>query len=186
MAISKIVKYNLEDEARQLKEMHYTNEEIARRIRESHPEIEDLRDLAGMSIGRFFKLDEGQKIEQQIIEGQDPVDNFIKEYRDKINKIEEQTNDIFKECRAILDEAKATGDITDKVKAVDVVLKSLEQSRRNLVSLVQYGERQTANFGAINLKKEYYVKNLLLDFSKGLCAKCRAKIPEILEGENNG
>jgi len=180
MAISKIIKYNLQDEAKQLKEMGYTNEEIARKLRENHPKIKGLSNFAGMSVGRFFESDEQKQIEEKVENGEDPVTDFIKEYRDKLDTIEQRTSDLYEDCKTILNEAKQDGTTLEKLKAVDITLKSLEQSRKNMVSLVQYGERQTNNFYNVNLKKEYHIKNLLLNFSEKLCPKCRSKIPELL------
>jgi len=181
MAINKIIKYNLQDETFQLRDMGYSNEEIAEKLKNNHPEITDLKKFSGMSVGRFFKSDECKKIEEQVKNGGDPISDFIKEYRDRINSVEQHTSDLYDECKKILDDAKKDGTILDKLKAVDMTLKSLEQSRKNMVSLVQYGERQTNNFYNVNLKKEYHIKNLLLNFSEKLCPKCRAKIPELLE-----
>jgi len=180
MATSKIIKYNLQDEAKQLKDMGYTNEEISRKLGDNHPEIKELKKLSGMSVGRFFKSDECKEIEEKLLKGENPVTDFITEYRDRIEKIENYTLDLYEECKTILADAKLDGTIIDKLKAVDMTLKSLEQSRKNMVSLVQYGERQTNNFYNVNLKKEYHIKNLLLNFSEKLCPKCRSKIPELL------
>jgi len=180
MAISKIIKYHMEDEAKQLKEMGYTNEEISDKLRENHPEIKELTKFSGMSVRRYFESDECKKIEEKVLKGEDPVSDFIKEYRDKLDTIEQRTSDLYEECKTILEDAKKDGSILDKLKAVDVTLKSLEQSRKNMVSLVQYGERQTNNFYSVNLKKEYHIRNLLLNFSEKLCPKCRNKIPELL------
>ena len=180
--ISKIEKYNLEDETKQLKEMRYTNEEIAKRLRDNHPEIKDLKKLSGMSVGRYFRSVAENKIEKSVEEGGDPVKDFIDEFRVSIENINKKTEDLYNKTMKILDDIESNSkDDHLRLKAVKEARDSLEQMRKNKVSLIQYGERRTGDIYNVNLKKEYHVKNMLLNFSRELCPKCRSKIPKLFE-----
>ena len=178
---SKIRKHNLEEETYQLKDMKYSNQEIAKLLKENHPDIKDISNLSGMSVGRFFRSEAQQDIEVSVKEGGDPIKDFVEEYREAIEDINRKTNELYDKTMKILDdiESKSNSDAL-RLKAVKEARDSLEQMRKNKVSLIQYGERRSGDIYNVNLKKEYYVKNMLLHVSRNLCPKCRAEFPKLI------
>jgi len=184
MAISKIEKYHLEDEAQQLKDMGFGNEKIASTLVQNHPKIKGIKKLSGMSVGRYFRKKDKEDIVDTVEQGGDPVIDFIQEYRDSISDINKRTKSLYNKSMAILKDIEENSDDDHlKLKALKEVRDSLEQMRKNNVSLVQYGERRIDTIKEVNLKQEYHVKNLLIGISRELCPKCRAKIPQFLEIE---
>ena len=183
--ISKIEKYHLEHEVDDLLDQGASRSVIADTISKRHPEIPELIDLSSMSIQRFLDTRERKDVKEIIDLGVDPSTYLTKEFKDAIKKNNEEVQLIISECKSILDEAKQTNSITDKVKAVDAVIRSLDQERKNWVSLQQFGERQFANVNTININKEQNVKILLLKWSEVLCPECRSKISKVFEGEED-
>jgi len=179
--INKIIKYNLECEVDPLLEQKVPYQKIANTIKETHPEIKDLNTLSAMNIMRYKTDKESKAMDMILDEGRDPMDEFTKEYRAAIRKNNEEVQVIFKDCKAILEEAKQSDNIANKVKAVEVSLKSLDQIRRNWESLSQYGSRQIPLIGKVNLKKEQNVKVLILSVSNKLCPKCRDEMKKVIE-----
>jgi hypothetical protein len=176
---SKIIKYNLEDEVKQLMKLGYTNQaEITRVLIKNHPEIEDLKNLSQMSVGRYIKSMKEDNIEQAVKEGRNPVGEFI----DKVESIYSMNQKLYDKCISILDEVEQnTDDNSTKFRAIKEARDTLTQMRKSQESLIQFGERESKNIQNVNLKKEYNVKIMLLDISKRLCPKCRNELVNILE-----
>jgi DNA-binding transcriptional regulator GbsR (MarR family) len=174
--INKIIKHNLQCEVDPLLEQGLPYERIADAIKANHPEIEDISKLSAMNVMRY-KNDKAEKAMVTLIdEGKDPAEEFTKEYRAAIRKNNEEVQVIFNDCKKILEDAKLSDSVSDKAKAVEISLKSLDQIRKNWESLSQFGNRQIPLIGKVNLKKEQNIKVLILSVSNKLCPKCRDEI----------
>jgi len=179
--INKIIKYGLESEAQSLLDSGLSRAKIAETLRNNHPEIVDLKDLSAMSVQRWIDSKERAKLEESIEQGKDPLDDFMKEYRRAIKDLNLKAERLYNKANKLLDKAELEGDTTTSLRAIKEVRDSLDQLRKNWVSLMQYGTRQTSNIYHINLKKEQNVKIMLLEFSKVLCNECRSKVSELLK-----
>jgi len=179
----KIIKYNLEDEVQQLQDAGMSYIEIARVIKQNHPTIEDLGNLSAMSIQRYLASKDEREIQEQLDEGKDPIEDFVEEYRKSMHHINIKSEELYKRSLRLLDTLEQSDDDIMKLKAIKEVRDSLDLLRKNQVSLVQFGDKKTNTIYNVNLKKEIHVKNLLMNFNKELCPKCRLKIAELLEKE---
>ena len=179
--INKIIKYGLEDEAQSLLDSGLSRAKIAETIRNNHPEIVDLKDLSAMSVQRWIESRERKEIEDKLEEGKDPLDLFIKEYRKAIKDLNAKAEKLYNKSSKLLDKVEQEGNSIITLKAIKEVRDSLDQLRKNWVSLMQYGTRQTSNIYHINLKKEQNTKIMLLEFSKVLCDKCRNAVSKLIE-----
>ena len=177
----KIIKYNLQDEVDQLQTMGMAYHEIASKIKENHPDIADLSNLSAMAIQRYLASSRETKIIEDVKQGKDPVTDFIGEYRQAMKDINEKTETLYNKSIKVLNDIELTNDDIMRLKAIKEVRDNIEQIRKNQVSLVQFGEKKTNTIYNVNLKKEIHVKNLLLNFVKGLCPKCKRNVSEILE-----
>jgi len=179
----KIIKYNLQDEVEQLQAAGMAYHEIASTIKGNHPEISDLSNLSSMAIQRFLRQKEESKVEESLKQGRDPISDFIEEYRQAMKDINVKSNILYDKSIQLLNSIDQTDDDILKLKAVKEVRDNIDLLRKNQVSLIQFGEKKTNTIYNVNLKKEIHVKNLLMNFNKNLCSKCRFKIAEILEQE---
>jgi len=177
----KIIKYNLEDEVQQLKEGGLSYFEIASTIKRNHPMIEDLKGLSPMAIQRYLSSKDEREIQRQLDSGKDPVEDFVDEYRKAIKDIDVKTKELYEYSLKLLNSISESDDDIMKLKAVKEVRDNLDLIRKNQVSLIQFSEKKTNTICNVNLKKEIHVRNLLMNFNKELCSKCRLKIAELLE-----
>ena len=71
------------------------------------------------------------------------------------------------------------------MKALREARETIKQMRDNAIAVQQYGERHTTSIYNINLKKEIYIKNILLNFVQelsNLCPECRKKtLPALIK-----
>ena len=179
----KIIKYHLEDEVQQLKDNGMSYIEIASTIRSNHPTIKELQGLSAMAIQRYLSSKDEREVEEQIESGKDPVGDFVDEYRKSMDKINVKSEELYNRSLALLETLEQSDDDIMKLKAIKEVRDSLDLLRKNQVSLVQFGEKKTNTIYNVNLKKEIHVKNLLMNFNKELCSRCRLRIAELLETE---
>jgi uncharacterized phage infection (PIP) family protein YhgE len=179
----KIIKYNLQDEVNQLKTAGMAYQEIASTIKGNHPEIADLSNLSAMAIQRYFSSEQEKDIEKSVKAGENPVMDFLEEYRKEMKDINRKSNLLYEKSMQLLNSIDQSDDDFLKLKAIKEVRDNLDMLRKNQVSLVEYGEKKTSTIYNVNLKKEIHVKNMLIAFNKNLCSKCRLKIAELLENE---
>ena len=183
---NKITKYNLEEEARQLRELGHSYQSIAETLRTNHPKITDIQKLSAMAIMRYFDALEEKKLQEDVDVGKDPVKDLTEEFCTAVRGINQRSEAIYNRSIRLLDKLENDGaDSTVVLKAIKEARDSLAEERKNMVALKQFGEKKTLTINNVNLKKEIHVKNMLLNFSKDLskelCPKCRTKVPPLLE-----
>jgi len=176
---SKIEKFNLIDEFKQLYDLSYGNEEIARVLISNHPEIEGLQNLSGMSVGRFRKKYEESLMDSEIKLGKDPFDDFSTVARDIYDKIEK----LYDRSLDILDDVEQNGNDALRLKAVKEARDSLKEMLKARESMIQFADDKIDTARNLNMKKEYNVKIMILNLSKSLCPKCRKELAKVLEME---
>ena len=183
---NKISRYNLEDEAQQLRDMGNSYKVIADTLKRNHPKILDIQKLSPMAVMRYFDSLEEQKLQEELDVGKDPVKDLTEEFCNSVRDINQRSEAIYHRSIRLLDKLEKDGaDSMVILKAIKEVRDSLAEERKNMVALKQYGEKRSLVINNVNLKKEIHVKNMLLSFSKDLnkelCPKCRAKLPKVLE-----
>ena len=179
----KIIKYNLQDEVEQLHTAGMAYHEIAGTIKGNHPEIADLHNLSAMAIQRYLKDKDEKQIVEDVKQGKDPVKDFIEEYREAMKDIDRKSSSLYDRSVRLLDSIEQSDDDILKMKALKEVRDSLHLLKDNQVALVQYGERKVNTINNVYLKKEIHVKNLLMEFNKCLCGKCKKNVADMLELE---
>ena len=183
---NKIVRYNLEDEAQQLRDLGNSYQSVADALAENHPKITDIQKLSPMAVMRYFDSLAERKLQGDLDVGKDPVKDLTDEFCTAVRDINQRSESIYNRSIRLLDDLEA-GDADSVVvlKAIKEARDSLAEERKNMVALKQYGEKKSITIQNVNLKKEIHVKNMLLDFSKDLnkelCPACRMKMPIILE-----
>ena len=183
---NKIIKYNLEDEAKQLRDYGYSYDKIAKTLAESHPKILDIQKLSPMSVMRFFETYEEMKVQEKVEEGENPVADLTEEFRTAVRDINQRTEKIYHRAIRLLDNLETDNkDSALILKAIKEARDSLGEERKNMIALKQFGEKKAMAIQNVNLKKEIHVKNMLMTFSKDLnkelCPVCRAKMVNVLE-----
>jgi len=179
--VSKIKKYNLEEETKQLKEMGLSYESIAETLKENHPKITDLKALSNMSVMRYFDGEEENAIISGIDQGDSPVNNLVNEFQNEVRDIHKRSLKLCDRAETLLDEIEKSDDDLLKLKAIKEVRDSYDQLRKNYESLIKFGDNRIKAIQNVNLKKEIYVKNMLVGVTKNLCDSCRRKISKELE-----
>ncbi len=188
MNVNKIVKYGLQDLVKSLKNEGKSDTEIARIISlqygDKYPE---LKNLSRMSIARFFEALARDEVQEKLNAGKtedEIIEEIYNEFRQKMRAIIQKMEERDKIIDELLEEAKRKGETKEILEYLREQRQNIEQLRKNLVSLVQYAERQFKPVIQIDMHKEIKVKNLLLSFSKELCSECRKKVAKkILEVE---
>jgi len=175
--INKIVKYNLESEVLKLKDSGYSMLNIANMVSAQHPDIKELSNLSAMSIQRFLESYNKEQAKDKVRDGEDIDEHLREEFREKMYEIDDETHEIFKIMKKSLLRIVKTGDDYQVIKSAKDVLTAIEQSKRNWNSLIQWGI-DTSRFNN-EAKREINfieVNNLILNWSKELCPKCRSKV----------
>jgi len=188
MNVNKIVKYGLQDFVKSLKNEGKSDTEIARIISEQYGgKYPELKNLSRMSIARFFEALARDEVQEKLNAGKtedEIIEEIYNEFRRKMRAIIQKMEERDKIIDELLEEAKRKGETKEILEYLREQRQNIEQLRKNLVSLVQYAERQFKPVIQIDMHKEIKVKNLLLSFSKELCPECRKKVAKkILEVE---
>jgi len=178
---SKIKKYELEDEARQLKTMGLSYEDIASTLKENHSKIADLKSLSSMSVMRYFDGESEDGVLIDIDQGENPVSSLVCEFQDEIRSIHKRSNTLCDKAESLLDKVELSDDDFLTLKAIKEVRDSYDHLRKNYESLMRFGDNRIKAIQNVNLKKEVHVKNMLVGVTRHLCDGCRRKISEELE-----
>lgn len=191
MNVNKIVKYGLQDLVKELKGEGKSDAEIARIISEQYGDrYPELKNISRMSIARFFEALAREEVQEQLDSGKtesEIVEEIYAEFRKKMRELIQKMEERDKIIDELLEEARQRGEVKDILEYLREQRQNIEQLRKNLVSLVQYAERQFKPVIQIDMRKEIKIKNLLLSFSKELCPECRKRISKkILEVEVDG
>jgi len=182
---NKLIQYNLQDEAIDLRKRGSSYLEIAETLKKNHPKIDDIQKLSQMSVMRFLDGNKERELQEQVDLGGDPVKDLTEEFCTAVRDINDRSKTIYNYSMRFLDKLKKENKDNPLIlKAIKGVSDSLAEERKNMIALKQFGEKRSMTIQNINLKKEIHVKNMLMSFSKDLnkelCPNCRAKMPAIL------
>jgi hypothetical protein len=183
----KVSKWKLDNEVLQLNQEGMSNVAIAHHINKEYSDIEDLRNISHMSIGRFLQSNRESETLNKLDMVKDPGKFIEEEFNSKIRQNiqdAEQMNNLVNEFTIKLKSGKEISSV-ELNRIVNSWKKTNDQIRMNLVSLRQFADsniiKPTQN---IIYKKEINIKNLLLGVSRGLCPVCKKRIEEELEEYN--
>jgi len=138
-----------------------------------------------MGIQRALELHEKQQIQEQVHQGIDPLNEFTKEFRHEVTKIIRRNEKILDECEKALEDAKASGIMSDRLKAIDVTIKGFANERKNWESLQQFGIPRIEAIDKEAFRQKEAAKILLIKWTtrveEKVCPLCKEKvIPEII------
>ena len=182
---NKLIQYNLQDEARELRKRGSSYLDIAETLKKNHPKIDDIQKLSQMSVMRFLDGDKERELQEQVDLGGNPIKDLTEEFCTAVRDINTRSESIYHRSIRLLDRLETENkDNLLILKAIKEARDSLAEERKNMIALKQFGEKRSMTIQNINLKKEIHVKNMLMSFSKDLnkelCPNCRAKMPAIL------
>ena len=183
--INKIRKYNLEDEVIQLHNSGLSLHDIEKALRKAHPDIPDIQNISFMSIKRFIDSYKEETTEAMIEAGDDPTGKLIAEFRQKMSDLDDETREIYIIMKKALKNIIATGDDYKVIRAAKDTLRALEQRKNNWTALIQWGVNELRPIEKAKEVNFVQVNNLLVNMSKELCPKCRAKVVGLVLEEEN-
>jgi hypothetical protein len=180
---SKLHEAGLVEEAKELRKEGFGYIAIADTIKKQHPEITE---LSHMAVKRALEIVERDKIEGQIEEGKNPVDEFAVEFKNKTDENTKKLEGLEKKANDILDKAMGGDDISDMTKAMKELREVLGQITKNRIAIQQYGVRQINNLDREAFKQKEQVRILLVKWiniiKEDTCPMCKEKvIPKVIE-----
>lgn len=183
----KITKWGLTDEVKELLEEGKSNYAIAKHISDKYSDIPELAKVNKMTIGRYVKKLDEDRIEGKLSVVKDPTSLIQEEFNEKMRKniidAESMNNLVMSYKNKVNSDDLTTKDLQQMLKAWQT---ANDQMRKNLVSLREYTDhhiiKPTQN---IIYKKEINIRNTLLDYARKLCPECRKRVFEMLEEESN-
>ena len=180
MNVSKIKKYGLESIIKSMKEEGKSASAIAKYIRETYGDMyPELKNFSRMAVARYLESLRREEIEEAMKNGkseEELLEEIYKEFRRKMQSLIYKMEARDQLLDELIEEAAKSGETQDLLEYLREQRANIEQMRKNLVSLVQYAERQIKPVIQISYKQEINVKNLLLAFSKELCPECRSRV----------
>ena len=179
----KLEEYGLVEEAKKLREEGFGWIETASILTRAHPEVEG--GLSHMAVKRGVLKAGTNEIQEQMEQGLNPVDEFSKELKLKINESTEELQSLKDKAEIILKEAMGGDSINDKTKALREVRETLRDIVKNQVTLQQYFNQKVDNLDREAFKQTEQVKILLVKWitviEKELCPECKNEsIPKII------
>lgn len=182
---SKIEKWDLKGEVQRLDKQGKGNKAIANAISHKYADIPELEKISAMSINRYLKKQDENKMEEHMEETKNPTkaikEEFNNKMRESIQDAESARQTIDKYMNKLEHDNLSAKEVQ---KIISSWQKINDQYRKNLVSLREFTDnriiRPTQN---IIYKKETNIKNMLLEISRDLCDDCRSKVKKKLKEE---
>jgi len=183
--VNKIVKYGLEEEVLALRNRNppLSYREIVDYIKATHPDIPELQNLSIMSVKRFLESQERQKVADAIDRGEDVTSKLYKEFREKMQDLVLQIEQLQRITEPLIEEALENKDVRTLLRLLKEQRENIEQIRKNMVSIMNYQENKFKPIMQVQEMRVVNIRNILLDFSKHLCPHCRKKVIELIEEE---
>jgi len=168
------------DEIKKLHDEGYGTPAIVQIVSQHYPEkVEKVGGISHMSVDRALKLIDRMAIQEQIKQGINPVDEFNREFREKMDKNTEELESIKKKAGKILEEAMESDSIADKTKALKEVRDTLTQMAKNYVALQQFYQMKVNNLQKEAYEQQEHVKRLLViavaKLEEVVCPICKEK-----------
>lgn len=179
----KVKKWKLQDEVLRLNQEGVSNVGIAKHINEKYSDIEELRDISHMSIGRFLQSNREQEVRDDLDMVKDPSKYIEDEFNSKIRQNIQDAESMNNLVNEFTNKLKSGTEISsvELTRIVNSWKKTNDQIRMNLVALRQFADSQiikpTQN---IIYKKELNIKTLVLDVSRNLCPNCKKEIEKLV------
>jgi len=174
--INKIEKYNLQNEVLELKQAGFSLQKIAETLRNSHPDIQELKNLSAMSVQRFLSNWKQHKIQKQLDNGEDPINDLVEEFKNKLYDLDDETHEIYKIMKKALKRTVKEGNNQNIIKAARGALEAIEQTRKNWISLIQWGSNKLKPIEQAREYNTFKIDNFIINLSEELCPKCRRKV----------
>jgi len=175
---NKIIKYGYQDEVDTLLDNGYSTYKVAEFI---NSKADATKKISHMVVQRYKDSMKERDMEQMIDAGEDPAEIIISDFRKGIRTNIKKVDNAIGKATIILEKLENSEDTSLQLKAIDTLIKALDQEKKSWLSLVQNGTRQLKIYGDVNIKKEQNIKLLLLSWSKHLCPECRKKISNVIE-----
>ena len=180
MTDSKVKKLNLDEEVLKLRNAGLGYQEIAEALHRNHTDV----DISHMAVKRFLDSHKVDVEIGKIDEGIDTWENLRVDFRNKMDDLEDETQEIYLIMKRSLKNIITEGDDVKTIKAARDTLAALDQQKKNWIDVIQWGisefkPREKAQ--TLNLTK---VNNMFVQLSDKLCPKCRSEIVDmVLESE---
>lgn len=134
--------------------------------------LEGEQKVSYMAVKRFLDYIKRKEMLSKVNE-EGSIKPLIQEFRERMFQL-------LGESQEVLEKAKETQNINHIIKAI-------EQHRRNLVSLIKYGETVIKTAETININYTKDIKVTILSFAnhlnKILCPSCKKKVLQVLDSE---
>jgi len=143
-----------------------------------------------MAINRVLRHDANdqhkKKINQQIQEGLNPVDEFLMESRQKVSENLKKLDPLWEEANDVIREAKATGDLNQRVNALKVASDILAKKHKIGLELQQYFTVTSDRLDREAFEQKGQVNKLLGLFvqviEENICSECKKRtIPKVIK-----
>lgn len=182
MRKSKLEEHGLLDEAKELQKTGMGLHEIANHIMQKHPEVQ----LSFMAVKRGLAVGDQKKIDEQIQEGLNPIDELDEVFKKKIEDAEKKLLKLEERANKALDRAEDGDNIGDITKALKEVRETNSQIIKNLISLKQFYSIQRQGVDRKAFEQKSQVNNLLMMWTnivtEGVCPKCKeVMIPKLIK-----
>lgn len=156
--------------------------EIANHIMQKHPEVE----LSFMAVQRGLAIAGQKKIDEQIQEGLNPIDELDEVFKKKIEDAEKKLLKLEERANKALDRAEDGDNIGDITKALKEVRETNSQIIKNLISLKQFYSIQRQGVDRKAFEQKAQVNNLLMiwinTITEGVCSRCKETlIPKLIK-----
>jgi predicted S18 family serine protease len=115
-----------------------------------------------MAVKRALEVDNKNKIDLQMEEGKNPVDEFQEEFRRNIENNTKKLEKLEDKANKILDDAMNSDSVSDRTKAVREARDTLKEIKQNYIAQQQYYNRQVSGLDREAFQKQQEVKILLV------------------------
>ena len=138
-----------------------------------------------MAVHRALGVVEKNKINNLILQGKNPLDELIKDIREKAGKLDKKLEELEKKANKILDDAMESDSVSDKTKALKEVRDTIVQAQKNQIIIHQYCESLQNSVNDESLNQKEQVTNILNIWTDAVtelvCPICRKEvIPEVI------
>ena len=169
---SKIEQFGFEEKTRTLATGGVSTHEIADALNRDNPKA----NISHMAVYRWIQRDKVTSKVDRLMDGENLNENLRAEFRERINDLDFETQEIYSIMRKALKRVIKQGNDIRTIKAARDTLDAIDKSRKNLQALIQNGiDEYRINEGAIK-QTTINVDKVLINFSKELCPACRKKV----------
>ncbi|GAF95604.1 unnamed protein product [marine sediment metagenome] len=180
---SKIDRDGLGPEILNLRQGGMSYHNIADAVNSRHPELSE--PISFMAVKRFL-VKEKVRLKVERLENGDDLDEALRAtFRDKLYDLEDETHEIYSIMRKALKGIVKEQSNMNIIRAAKDVLQSIEQTRKNWASLIQFGinefreDRKAKEMTTVNIDK------LLIEISNELSPDARRELVNVVLSKND-